>query len=131
MALGKDYLSLMREGRPVGGDEILVPYVGWVKAYRQYEDKFYARLNQSIATGDPSLKAIRPDLFPPAGIKDNRLVDQHGDPVHAHPGLTATMINENGDVLPLILSEDGSIQIPTPSEIEVLQSTEHKNESAP
>ena len=128
-ATERSYLSLMREGNSEVAEEMLVPYVGWTEAYQQYEDEFFIRLNQSIREGDPSLKAIRPDLFPPSGVVNNRLVDQHGDPIQAHDGFTGALITESGVTFPLSVGDDGSVLIPPPAEIESMRSDGEMNPS--
>ncbi|MCS1409232.1 MAG: hypothetical protein M2R45_02412 [Verrucomicrobia subdivision 3 bacterium] len=120
-ALGGSYSNLLEEGHPEATKEVLVPYVGWAEDLQRYEDGFYAQLDKSIMEGDPSLKALRPEFFPPAGIENNVLVDKDGDPIKPYEGMNVVFMTPDGERIPLTTNENGNVTLPTPSEIEEMR----------
>ena len=127
-ALNSDFWSLLDEGHPEIDTDILVPYVGWAQGMERYEEEFEIRMAQSVAEGDPSLKALRPDLFPLADVVENVLVDRNGDPLRNHEGFQGFLLKD-GEPFPLWESSDGSLRIPTPSEVEEMHSWSTTSES--
>ena len=105
-----------------GEEELLVPYVGWNKQSEVYWGEQQRQFRISFENGDPSLKAAAPELFPPVGVKNGRLVDKDGDPVAWREGMEVSLVNERGEVVPAIIEEDGSIGLPTPDEVDLMRS---------
>ncbi len=104
-----------------GEEELLVPYVGWYEKSRMYWAEQQKQFRISYEEGDPSLKEAAPELFPPVDVKNGRLVDKDGDPVKWHEGLSVGLINGRGEAVPVIVAEDGTVNLPTPAEIEVMR----------
>lgn len=104
-----------------GTEDLLVPYVGWNEAAEQYQAEQDHQFRLSYQSGDPSLKAAAPELFPPVGIQNGQLVDKDGDPVKWHEGMEIGLINERGERVPYILEEDGTVSLPTPSEVNAMR----------
>ncbi|MCS1407327.1 MAG: hypothetical protein M2R45_00484 [Verrucomicrobia subdivision 3 bacterium] len=105
-----------------GEEEMLVPYVGWYEEAREYWDKQTRQFNISYAQGDPSLKAVAPELFPPVDVVEgNRLVDKDGDPIKPYEGMDLHLRTSAGEKFPLTMDEEGYLTIPTPTEIEEMR----------
>lgn len=104
-----------------GEEELLVPYVGWNEQSELYWAEQQRQFRVSFENGDPSLKAAAPELFPPVGVKNGRLVDKDGDPVVWREGLKVSLVNKRGEVVPAIIEEDGSIGLPTPHEVDLMR----------
>jgi hypothetical protein len=104
-----------------GEEELLVPYVGWNEQSELYWAEQQRQFRISFENGDPSLKAAAPELFPPVGVKNGRLVDKDGDPVAWREGMEVSLVNERGEVVPAIIEEDGSIGLPTPDEVDLMR----------
>jgi hypothetical protein len=104
-----------------GEEELLVPYVGWNEQSELYWAEQQRQFRISFENGDPTLKAAAPELFPPVGVKNGRLVDKDGDPVAWREGMEVSLVNERGEVVPAIIEEDGSIGLPTPDEVDLLR----------
>ena len=113
-----------------GEEELLVPYVGWYRESQEYWGEQTRQFRISYEEGDPSLKAVAPELFPPVAVKNNQLVDKDGDPVKWREGLDVTLINERGEVVPVIVEENGTVSLPTPAEVAAMRE-EGKVEPAP
>ena len=113
-----------------GEEELLVPYVGWYRESQEYWGEQTRQFRISYEQGDPSLKAVAPELFPPVAVKNNQLVDKDGDPVKWREGLDVTLINERGEVVPVIVEENGTVSLPTPAEVAAMRE-EGKIEPAP
>ena len=113
-----------------GEEELLVPYVGWYRESQEYWGEQTRQFRISYEEGDPSLKAVAPELFPPVAVKNNQLVDKDGDPVKWREGLDVTLINERGEVVPVIVEENGTVSLPTPAEVAAMRE-EGKIEPAP
>ncbi len=113
-----------------GQEELLVPYVGWYKESQEYWGEQTRQFRISYEEGDPSLKAVAPELFPPVAVKNNQLVDKDGDPVKWSEGLDVTLINERGEVVPVIVEENGTVSLPTPAEVAAMRE-QGKIEPAP
>lgn len=113
-----------------GEEELLVPYVGWYRESQEYWGEQTRQFRISYEEGDPSLKAVAPELFPPVGVKNNQLVDKDGDPVKWREGLDVTLINERGEVVPVIVEENGTVSLPTPAEVAAMRE-QGKIEPAP
>ena len=104
-----------------GEEELLVPYVGWYRESQEYWGEQTRQFRISYEEGDPSLKAVGPELFPPVAVKNNQLVDKDGDPVKWREGLDVTLINERGEVVPVIVEENGTVSLPTPAEVAAMR----------
>lgn len=113
-----------------GEEELLVPYVGWYRESQEYWGEQTRQFRISYEEGDPSLKAVAPELFPPVAVKNNQLVDKDGDPVKWREGLDVTLINERGEVVPVIVEENGTVSLPTPAEVAAMRE-QGKIEPAP
>ena len=108
------------KGLIAGEEEMLTPYEGWYQQAKDYRDEQRYQFARALEEGDPSLKQLRPDLFPPTGIENGVLVDKDGDPIRYHEGSKIVMITPDREVIPLLVNEDDSIRLPTPEEIEQL-----------
>ena len=113
-----------------GEEELLVPYVGWYRESQEYWGEQTRQFRISYEEGDPSLKAVAPELFPPVAVKNNQLVDKDGDPVKWREGLEVTLINERGEVVPVIVEKDGTVSLPKPAEVAAMRE-QGKIEPAP
>lgn len=113
--------SAEAQGLLSGEEELLVPYVGWNEQSENYHGTQNRQFQASYEQGDPSLKAAAPELFPPVGVNNGRLVDKDGDPVKWSESMGLTLINERGERVPAIVEEDGSVSLPTPEEVEVMR----------
>ena len=113
-----------------GEEELLVPYVGWYRESQEYWGEQTRQFRISYEEGDPSLKAVAPELFPPVAVKNNQLVDKDGDPVKWREGLEVTLINERGEVVPVIVEKDGTVSLPKPAEVAAMRE-QGKIEAAP
>ncbi|MCS1407666.1 MAG: hypothetical protein M2R45_00826 [Verrucomicrobia subdivision 3 bacterium] len=109
------------QGLLSGEEELLVPYVGWHEQAEIYWAEQTRQFRISYERGDPSLKAVAPELFPPVGVKNGRLVDKDGDPVKWREDLQVSFINEQGERVPVIVEKDGSINLPTLAEVEAMR----------
>lgn len=93
------------------GDSPLVPYLGWQAAYDQWEEE---------------MKQFRPSIQPHfSGIgPDNQLLDQKGNPivVQGNQKIDAVLVTPNGQKVPLNQGAHGTFVIPTPQEIEEINS---------
>ena len=129
---GSGFTKESPEGQALinGEEELLVPYVGWYRESQEYWGEQTRQFRISYEEGDPSLKALAPELFPPVAVKSNQLVDKDGDPVKWREGLDVTLINERGEVVPVIVEEDGTVSLPTPAEVAALRE-QGKIEPAP
>lgn len=104
-----------------GEEELLVPYAGWNEESERHWGEQTRQFEKSFADGDPSLKAVAPELFPPVGVKDGQLVDKDGDPVQWQDGTDIVLINERGERVPAIVEDDGTISLPTPEDVAVMR----------
>ena len=104
-----------------GEEELLVPYVGWNEESERYWGEQTRQFEKSYAEGDPSLKAVAPELFPPVGVKNGQLVDKDGDPVQWQDGTDIVLINELGERVPAIIEDDGTISLPSPEDVAVMR----------
>jgi hypothetical protein len=104
-----------------GEEELLVPYVGWNEESERYWGEQMRQFEKSYAEGDPSLKAAAPELFPPVGFKDGRLVDKDGDPVQWQESTDIVLVNERGERVPVIIEDDGTISLPSPEDVAVMR----------
>jgi hypothetical protein len=104
-----------------GEEELLVPYDGWTEENEILEAERKRQFEISFKQGDPSLKEVAPELFPPAGIENGQLVDMHGVPVKWSDGTEVSLINERGERVPVVVEDDGSISLPTPQEVELMR----------
>ncbi len=109
------------KGLIAGEEEMLTPYEGWYQQAKDYWDEQRYQFARALEEGDPSLKQLRPDLFPPTGIENGVLVDKNGDPIRYHEGSEIVMVTPDREVIPLLVNEDDSIRLPTPEEIEQLR----------
>ena len=101
--------------------DFLVPYEGWTEEYEEWQKSQHKQFLISLTNGDPSFKSVFPEYFPPVGIKDNKLVDRDGDPIQMSEEDAAFYIRgvtPRGEVIPFFWEEDGTVRVPTPSEIE-------------
>lgn len=106
------------QGLLSGEKEMLVPYESWYEESRGlYANQRY-QFKQSIEEGDPSLKPLMPELFPPVKIKNGILVNKDGDPVKDFPGGNYHVINHKHESFPMPINEDGTIRLPTLKEME-------------
>lgn len=113
-----------------GREQLLVPYEGWYEKSRMWWAEQNRQFEISYEQGDPSLKEAAPHLFPPVGVENGRLVDKDGDPVKYREGMRVSIINKRGEMMPMMVDEDGAIRFPTPAEIEAMRE-EGEVESAP
>lgn len=129
---GSGFTKESPEGQALinGEEELLVPYVGWYQESQEYWGEQTRQFRISYEEGDPSLKAVAPELFPPVAVKNNQLVDKDGDPVKWREGLDVTLINERGEVVPVIVEENGTVSVPMPAEVAAMRE-EGKIEPAP
>lgn len=104
-----------------GEEELLVPYVGWTEEHAMMEGVQSKQFQTSYEQGDPSLKEVAPELFPPVGVKNGQLVDKDGDPVKWSDSREIALINERGERVPVVVEDDGSISLPTPQEVELMR----------
>ena len=104
-----------------GEEELLVPYVGWYRESQEYWGEQTRQFRISYEEGDPSLKAVAPELFPSVAVKNNQLVDKDGDPVKWREGLDVTLINERGELVPVIVEKDGTVSLPKPAEVAAMR----------
>ena len=104
-----------------GEEELLMPYVGWYRESQEYWGEQTRQFRISYEEGDPSLKAVAPELFPPVAVKNNQLVDKDGDPVKWREGLDVTLINERGEIVPVIVEKDGTVSLPKPAEVAAMR----------
>ena len=104
-----------------GEEEMLVPYKGWYEEAQGFYANQRYQFKRSIEEGDPSLKALMPELFPPVKIKNGVLVDKDGHPVKHFEGANYRIINHKHESFPMPVNEDGTIRLPTPEEIEQLR----------
>ncbi len=93
------------------GDTPLVPYVGWQAAY----DKWESEMKQLRLSSQPRLNSIG---------EENQLLDQTGNPIIANGNqkLEAILVTPEGQQVPLNQGANGAFVIPTPQEIEELNS---------
>ena len=110
------------QGLLSGEEEMLVPYEGWYEEARGFYANQRYHFRRSIEEGDPSLKALMPELFPPVKIKNGVLVDKDGDPVKHFEGANYRIINHKHESFPMPVNEDGTIRLPTLEEMEQLRS---------
>ncbi len=129
---GSGFTKESAEGQALinGEEELLVPYVGWYRESQEYWGEQTRQFRISYEEGDPSLKAVAPELFPPVAVKNNQLVDKDGDPVKWREGLDVTLINERGEVVPVIVEKDGTVSLPKPAEVAAMRE-QGKIEPAP
>ena len=125
MAVGMTYYQMLISGDPKYSEEILVPYEGWVDDYRAWHTKKLDLERASLEKPDRLFKTAFQHLFPPAGIKDGKLVDKDGDHIiwsgkRKYPFETYAFTMQ-GERVPLIHEEDGTIRVPTPREIDRLR----------
>lgn len=113
-----------------GKEQLLVPYAGWYEKSRMWWAEQNRQFEISYERGDPSLKEAVPELFPPVGVRNGRLVDKDGDPVKYREGMRVGIINKRGEMMPMMVDEDGAIRFPTPAEIEEMRE-EGEVQSAP
>jgi len=104
-----------------GEKELLVPYAGWNEESERYWGEQTRQFEKSYAEGDPSLKAVAPELFPPVGLKEGQLVDKDGDPVQWREGTDIVLVNERGERVPVIIEDDGTISLPSPEDVAVMR----------
>lgn len=109
------------KGLIAGEEEMLTPYEGWYQQAKDYWDEQRYQFARALEEGDPSLKQLRPNLFPPTGIENGVLVDKDGDPIRYHEGSEIVMVTPDREVIPLLVNEDGTIRLPTPEEKEQLR----------
>ena len=104
-----------------GKEEMLVPYEGWYEEAQGFYANQRYQFKRSIEEGDPSLKALMPELFPPVKIKGGILVDKDGDPVKHYEGANYRVINNRHESFPMPINEDGTIRLPTLEETEQMR----------
>ena len=105
-----------------GEEEMLVPYEGWYEEAREFYANQRYQFKRSIEEGDPSLKSLMPELFPPVKIQNGVLVDKDGDLVNHFEGTHYRIINHKHESFPMPVNEDGTIRLPTPKEMEQMRS---------
>ena len=113
-----------------GEEELLVPYVGWYRESQEYWGEQTRQFRISYEEGDPSLKEAAAHLFPPVGVENGRLVDKDGTPVKWREGMHISLVTPQGEMMPMMVDEDGAIRFPTPAEIEEMRE-EGEVQSAP
>ena len=104
-----------------GEEEMLVPYEGWYEEAQGFYANQRYHFRRSIEEGDPSLKALMPELFPPVKIKNGVLVDKDGDPVKHFEGANYRVINHKHESFPMPINEEGTIRLPTLEEMEQMR----------
>ena len=93
------------QGLLSGEEEILVPYEGWYEeAQNSYANQHY-HFRWSIEEGDPSLKALMPELFPPVKIKDGVLVKKMAGQSKTSPALTTASSTTSMRIFPCRLTK--------------------------
>ena len=105
-----------------GEEEMLVPYESWYEEAQTFYANQRYQFKRSIEEGDPTLKALRPDLFPLVSIKGGVLVDKDGDPVKNFEGTNYRIIDRyNSQSYPMPVNEDGTVCLPPPVEMEQMR----------
>ena len=123
MSYSHDYPTLrMEEERTQkllsGEEKLLVPYIGWHKEQKEYWTEHHNEFIVSYENGIELLSELAPDSFHPVGKRNNRFVDNDGNPVKPQPGLTVTLITDFGEAIPLSIEEDGTLIAPSDDEID-------------
>ena len=111
-----------------GEEEMLVPYEGWYEEAQGFYANQRYQFKRSIEEGDPSLKALMPELFPLVKIKNGVLVDKDGEPVKHLEGANYRIINNRHESFPMPINEDGTIRLPTPEEMEQMRANGQVNQ---